>query len=185
MDAPHDRMKSRNPGPWRFYVRRYGLVHVIADANGSPMASSVPIGSDPLLAAGPELLSALQRVAELAPAGSPAHTVAVDALEQFVEREGMTLADWQPVTAPAVRPQLRIAGVATYWPVILHTNRLPGSTTRRLNDGSANLQQCATKTPLLRGRRPHRPLDRHTRAAAAQDPCGRILEQWRRRRHLE
>jgi len=25
----------------------------------------------------------------------------------------MTLADWQPVTAPAVRPQLRIAGVAT------------------------------------------------------------------------
>ncbi len=113
MDATHDRMKRRNPGPWRFYVRRYGLVHVIADANGEPMAASVPIGSGPLLAAGPELLAALQHVAELAPAGSPAHNVAVDALEQFAEREGMTLADWQPVTAPAVRPQLRIAGVAT------------------------------------------------------------------------
>jgi len=61
-------MKRRNPGPWRFYVRRYGLVHVIADANGEPMASSVPAGSGPLLAAGPELLAALQRVAELAPA---------------------------------------------------------------------------------------------------------------------
>ena len=104
-------MKARNPGPWQFHVRRYGLVHVVVDANGSPMASSVPIGSGPLLAAGPELLTALQRVAELAPAGSPAHTVAVDALEQFAEREGMTLADWQPLTAP--RPRLRIAGVAT------------------------------------------------------------------------
>lgn len=106
-------MKRRNPGPWRFYVRRYGLVHVIADANGEPMALSVPIGSGPLLAAGPEFLAALQRVAKVAPVGSPAHTVAVDALEQFVERVGMMLADWQPVTAPSVRPRLRIAGVAT------------------------------------------------------------------------
>ena len=111
METTHDRMKARNPGPWRFYVRRYGLAHVIADANGSPMASSVPIGSGPLLAAGPELLTALARIAALVPAGSPAHNVAVDALEQFAEREGMMLADWHPVTAP--RPRLRIAGVAT------------------------------------------------------------------------
>jgi len=113
MDAPHDRMKRRNPGPWRFYVRRYGLVHVIADANGSPMASSVPIGAGPLLAAGPELLTALQRVTELVPIGSPAHTVAVDALEQFFDREGMTLADWLPFTAPPAQPRLRVVGVAT------------------------------------------------------------------------
>ena len=113
METAHDRMKASNPGPWQFHVRRYGLGHVVTDANGSMMASSVPIGAGPLLAAGPELLAALQRVAELVPAGSPAHNVAVDALEQFAEREGMTLADWQPVTAPAVRPQLRIAGVAT------------------------------------------------------------------------
>ncbi|MEJ7669037.1 MAG: hypothetical protein WKH97_09955 [Casimicrobiaceae bacterium] len=113
MDTTHDRMKSRNPGPWRFYVRRYGLVYVIADANGAPMALSVPIGSGPLLAAGPELLAALQRVVELAPVGSPAHDVAVNALEHFAEREGMTLADWQPATAPPARPRLRIAGVAT------------------------------------------------------------------------
>ena len=79
---------------------------------GAPMASSVPIGSGPLLAAGPELPAALQHVAELAPAGSPAHNVAVDALEQFAEREGITLADWQPVTH-SEPPRLRIAGVAT------------------------------------------------------------------------
>lgn len=86
MDTQLDRMKRRNPGPWRFYVRRYGLVHVIADANGEPIASSVPIGAGPLLAAGPELLAALERVVELAPVGSLAHNVAVDALEQFAER---------------------------------------------------------------------------------------------------
>ncbi len=110
-----DRMKRRNPGPWRFYVRRYGLVHVIADANGAPMATSVPIGSGPLLAAGPELLTALQRIAELAPVGSPVHDVAINAMEQFAEREGMTLADWQPATmhSEPLRPRLRIAGVAT------------------------------------------------------------------------
>ena len=105
--------KARNPGPWRFYVRRYGVVHVIADANGSPIASSVPIGSGPLLAAGPELLTALQRVAELVPVGSPAHNVAVNALERFAEQEGITLADWQPALALQPRPQLRIVGVAT------------------------------------------------------------------------
>jgi len=76
------------------------------------MASSVPIGAGPLLAAGPELLAALQRVAELVPVGSPAHNVAGDALEQFAEREGITLADWQPVTH-SEPPRLRIAGVAT------------------------------------------------------------------------
>ncbi len=59
------------------------------------------------------LLAALQSVAELAPVGSPAHNVAVDTLEQFTEREGITLADWQPDTAPRSRPTLRIVGFAT------------------------------------------------------------------------
>ena len=111
MDPTHDRMKRRNPGPWKFHVRRYGLGHVVMDADGSMLASSVPIGAGPLLAAGPELLAALQRVAELVPVGSPAHNVAVDALEQFAEREGMTLGDWQPITTAPLR--LHIAGVAT------------------------------------------------------------------------
>jgi len=75
------------------------------------MASNVPIGSGRLLAAGPELLTALQRVAELAPVGSPAHDVASNAVEQFAEREGMTLGDWQPITTAPLR--LHIAGVAT------------------------------------------------------------------------
>jgi len=113
MDASHDRMKRCPPGPWRFHTRQYNSQNVIVDADGRMMACNVPIGAGPLLAAGPELLAALQRVAELAPEGSPAHNVAVDALEQFAEQEGMTLADWQPALAPQPRPQLRIVGVAT------------------------------------------------------------------------
>lgn len=88
--------------------RRVAIVDVEA-------ASSVPVGSGPLLAAGPELLAALQRIVELVPVGSPAHDVASNALEQFAEREGITLADWEPGTThlQPLRPSLRIAGVAT------------------------------------------------------------------------
>lgn len=76
------------------------------------MACNVPIGAGPLLAAGPDLLAALEKVVDLATLGSPAHTIAVDALEQFTEREAMMLGDWRPGTSPRPRT-LRIAGVAT------------------------------------------------------------------------
>ncbi len=66
MDTTLDRMKHRPPGPWRFYARRYNSEHVIVDADGRMMAVNVPAGSGPLLAAGPELLTVLERVAELA-----------------------------------------------------------------------------------------------------------------------
>jgi len=66
-----------------------------------------------VLAAGPELLAALQRVEQLAPAGSDAHAVAVDTLERFAQWEGKTLADWQPPVATLQPRTLRIAGVAT------------------------------------------------------------------------
>ena len=113
MDASHNRMKRCPPGPWRFHTRQYNSQNVIVDADGRMMACNVPIGAGPLLAAGPELLAALQRVAEVATVGSSAHNVAVDALERFAEREGMTLADWQPALAPRPRPRLRIVGIAT------------------------------------------------------------------------
>ena len=64
-----------------------------------------------MLAAGPELLEALRRVAELTQAGSPANEVAVNAIERFGECEGTILADWKPGAA-ARQPKLRIAGVA-------------------------------------------------------------------------
>ena len=111
IETPHDRLTRRNPGLWTFYVRRYGLAHVVVDANGEPIASSVPAGCGPLLAAGPELLAALARVAQLTPAGSPAHEVAVDAFERFGEGEGIALADWKPATGRRVAP--RIVGVAS------------------------------------------------------------------------
>jgi hypothetical protein len=112
MDSPHDRLTRRNPGPWQFYARRWGLSHVILDANGSLIASCVPAGCGPMLAAGPELLDALRRVADMVPTGSAAYEAVVNALERFGEREGAVLADWKPTTASTRRPTLRIAGVA-------------------------------------------------------------------------
>ena len=111
MDQAYDGQARCHPGPWRFFVRRYNLTHVVTDATGSPIAISVPIGCGPMLAAGPELLDALRRVAELTPAGSTANEVAVNAIERFGECEGRVLADWIPGAA-ARRPKLRIAGVA-------------------------------------------------------------------------
>jgi hypothetical protein len=99
MDLPHDDQTRRHPGPWRFFVRRYNLAHVVTDAAGSPIAIGVPVGCGPMLAAGPELLEALRRVAELTPAGSPANEVVVNALERFGESEGRVLADWKPGAA--------------------------------------------------------------------------------------
>lgn len=78
------------------------------------MVSGVPIGSGPLLAAGPELIEALERLAGVTTPGTEAHEIATGAIEAFREREAMVLADWRPQPIPtARRPQLRIAGVAT------------------------------------------------------------------------
>ncbi|MEP6609984.1 MAG: hypothetical protein ABJA83_15115 [Burkholderiaceae bacterium] len=61
----------------------------------------------PLLAAAPTLLHELARIA----AGEePAREIAQSAVESFIEREGMWLADWDPHRR---RPGLRIIGVAT------------------------------------------------------------------------
>ena len=112
MDSPRDHLTRRNNVPWRFFTRRYGLTHVVIDADGLAIAFNVPAGCGPLLAAGPDFLAALRRVADLTPSGSAAHEVAVDAIERFGEAEGIALADWRPAAAPR-RPALRIVGVAT------------------------------------------------------------------------
>lgn len=44
-----------------------------------------------------------------APLDEPAREIARSAVESFIEREGMTLADWDPYRR---RPRLRIVGVA-------------------------------------------------------------------------
>jgi hypothetical protein len=106
--------RNRNPGPWSFHVHRYGLGHVIVDADGRYITSNVPIGSGPLLAAGPELLAALEHVAEVTTPGTEAHELATRVIESFREGEAMVLVDWRPEPIPpARRRQLRIAGVAT------------------------------------------------------------------------
>jgi hypothetical protein len=63
-----------------------------------------------LVAAAPQLLETLDRIAASTEPGAPAHELAVDAFESFREREGMILADWRPYQ-PA--PRLRVAGIAT------------------------------------------------------------------------
>jgi hypothetical protein len=62
-----------------------------------------------LLAAAPQLLETLDRIAALTEPDTPAHELAVGAVESFREREGMILADWRPYQ-PA--PRWRIVGVA-------------------------------------------------------------------------
>jgi len=95
-----------SPGPWRFHQYCYGFSHVICDADGRIIASSVVAGDGPLMAAGPTLLHALKRIAAIE---GPAHELAARAVEDFGEREGFVLADWNPYRP---RPRLRIVGEA-------------------------------------------------------------------------
>jgi hypothetical protein len=102
MNSSHD-PTSRYPGPWSFHVRLYGLGHVVVDADRRYIVSNVPIGCGPLLAAGPELLNALERIAALTAPGTEAHEAATEAIESFREREAMVLVDWRPEPAAASR----------------------------------------------------------------------------------
>ncbi len=100
----------RCPGPWQFHRHRYGFAHVITDRDGRYIVSSVPAECGPLLAAGPQLLVTLDRIAAATEPGTPAHELAVGAVESFREREGMILADWGPYQPT---PRLQIVGVAS------------------------------------------------------------------------
>lgn len=72
----------------------FGLAHIITDADGWHLASNVPANAGPLMAAGPELLERLARIARLTSTGSPAHGIALATLREFGYR----------------RPALRIIG---------------------------------------------------------------------------
>ena len=81
-------------------------------STGTAVATSSPIVmiAGRLLAAGPQLLMALERVANVDRTWARrAHGIALNAVESFREREAMVLVDWNPST-PA--PRLRIVGVA-------------------------------------------------------------------------
>ena len=110
MDRQPTAPESRWPGPWRFYPHRWGFRNVIADRDERYIVSSVPAECGPLLAAGPSLLLALDKITAQTEPGSAAHETAVNAVESFREREAMMLVDWNP-QPPA--PRLRIVGVAT------------------------------------------------------------------------
>src|SRR5689334_3955525 len=98
---------EQRPGPWRFHAGLWGFRNVVADRDGRYIVSNVPANCGPLLAAGPALVAALERIAAITEPGSPAHHVAVNAVESFGEREAITLADWTP-PAPVLR--LRVVG---------------------------------------------------------------------------
>jgi hypothetical protein len=96
-----------SPGPWRFHQYLYGFSHVICDADGRIIASSVIAHDGPLMAAAPALLHALRQIAAIE---GPAQDIAARTVEDFGEREGFILADWDPHRP---RPRLRIIGEAT------------------------------------------------------------------------
>ncbi len=75
------RYAKRRPSPWSFHAARYGLRNVVVDANQEPIASNIPLGSGPLVAAAPDLLEALETVAKEAPVGTPAWHTATETIE--------------------------------------------------------------------------------------------------------
>lgn len=95
--------------PWAFHPRLWDLPNVIADRDGRYIVSHAPVECGPMLAAGPTLLAALERVVDLAPPESPAHEAAAAAIEAHHERVAITMVEWSP--AP-MRRGLRVVGEA-------------------------------------------------------------------------
>jgi len=85
------RYAKRRPSPWSFHAAKYGLRNVVVDANQESIASGVPPGSGPLVAAAPDLLEALETVAQEAPVGTAAWHTATEAIEAERVREQKTI----------------------------------------------------------------------------------------------
>lgn len=96
-----------SPGPWSFHQHHYGLQNVVIDADHRVLASHIRFDNGPMIAASPALLHALTLIAAI---DGPAQAIAQTAIEDFSEREGMMLADWDPHRP---RPRLRIVGEAS------------------------------------------------------------------------
>ena len=58
-----------SPAPWRFHESCYGVKNAIVDADKRILASRVPVGDSPLMAAAPTMLAILRRVAATLPKG--------------------------------------------------------------------------------------------------------------------
>ena len=71
------------PGPWSYHSFRYGANNVVSDANGQYLAGDVPSTAGPLMAAGPDLLERMARIARITAHGSPANLIARAALREF------------------------------------------------------------------------------------------------------
>lgn len=76
-------MSERPPGPWSYHAFRFGSNNVVSDANGQYLAGNVPSTAGPLMAAGPELLERMARIASLTSSGSPANAIARATLREF------------------------------------------------------------------------------------------------------
>jgi len=90
-----------------FHQYRYGFSHVICDADGRIIASSIMKGDGPVMASAPMLLHAL---AQIASGLSNAPEIAKSAIEACDERVAIILSDWNPSRRP---PRLRIVGTAS------------------------------------------------------------------------
>jgi len=71
-----------------FHQYRYGFSHVICDADGRIIASSIMKGDGPVMASAPMLLHVLARIAS---GEGPAPELATRALEECGEREAIIL----------------------------------------------------------------------------------------------
>jgi len=87
------RYAKRRPSPWSFHAAKYGLRNVVLDANQEPVASDVPLGSGALVAAAPDLVKALETVANEAPVGTSAWHTATQAIEAERVLEQKSLED--------------------------------------------------------------------------------------------
>ncbi len=94
-----------SPGPWTFYQYRYGFSHVVCDADGRIIASSVMAKDGPVMASAPMLLHAL---AQIGLGNAP--EIAKSAIEACEERAAIILADW---SASRRAPRPRIVGIAS------------------------------------------------------------------------
>jgi len=89
IDSPSRIRQVTSPGPWTFYQYRYGFSHVVCDADGRIIASSV-MAKDGLVSA-----DATPRVGIASSLGN-APKIAKSAVEACEERAAIILADWNP-----------------------------------------------------------------------------------------
>lgn len=84
--------RMRRPAPWSFHRRKYGHENVVLDADVAAIALDVPAASGTLLAAGPDLLEALQTIVQEAQPGTAAWHTATEAIQTVQTAENRAAA---------------------------------------------------------------------------------------------